>query len=218
MVELLVVMFVITMLLGIGVPAVIHYRTQSKINSCRVTINAVDKAISMYHDLHKEYPDLKVMPSQLIGLSYEKNAQGVLDEYDDGKRGVGYRLQARGTVYGPWNGVDRFRRTGDWHRGGSDNRVHFKDAFDQPIWYCPFDPDAATDALRYKDADFTNDDTEGDDIVLQNIADYAKDRTGKFYRRDYILMSQSANGQWGKFSYTGTRTPPTDDVTNFIRE
>jgi prepilin-type N-terminal cleavage/methylation domain-containing protein len=209
MVELLVVMLVITMLLTIGVPAVIKFRVQTKIKACQITVNIIDKAVSMYHSEHKRYPSIGSMPAELIGLSYEK-LQGASDvtEVDDKNPGTGYRLQDRGTVYGPWNGVDKLKKTGEYD---GSTRAYFLDAFNRSIWYCPFKDSTFTDA------DFTREDSE-DGINIPDIAAYAKNEKGQFYRQDYIIMSPSADGKWGLFSdgeRPNPKAPPTDDVTNF---
>ena len=208
LIELLVVMFVIAMLLTIGVPAALKFRTQSKIQACRVTVNIVDKAVDMYQKQHKRYPEMGEMAARLIGQSFTSG--GV--EVDDYHPGPGYRLQKRGTVYGPWNGVDKLRRTGDYEEGASSARVHFIDAFGAPIWYCPFKDST------YTDSEFDRTDSE-DGANIASIADYAKDASGRFYRRDYIVMSQSADGKWGLLRGTSTssNTVPTDDVTNFTK-
>jgi hypothetical protein len=206
-------MCVVVLILSVFVPA--NCRSGSRPDRgnhvTRMTVNIIDKAISMYHAEHKVYPDKKSMPSQLIGLMYETDGT----EVDDGEPGPGYRLRARGTIYGPWNGVDKLKRTGDFD---GNNRVFFLDPFNRPIWYCPFtgSADSANSAnAGYADAEFTNEDSE-DGINISDIAEYAKDASGKFYRRDYILMSPGADGKWGLFSNTDKDLSPTDDITNFI--
>ena len=144
MIEMLVVMFVIAMLLTIGVPAALRFKTLSKINACRVTVNIIDKAVDMYHKQHKRYPDMAEMAARLIGQSFTIDANAVAAEVNDGHPGPGYRLQPRGPIYGPWNGVDKLARSGDYEEGSSSARVHFIDAFGAPIWYCPFKKPAPT--------------------------------------------------------------------------
>lgn len=233
MIELLVVMFVISMLLVIGVPAAIKFRTQAKINDCRVTVNIIDKAVDLYHKQHKRYPSIHEMAGKLIGQSFTVDANGVATEIDDYHPGPGYRLVPRGTVYGPWNGVDKLKRSGDREEGGGapgsaseTARVQFIDAFGSPIWYCPFERPTATSEPTYTDSGFDKDDTEHG-VNITGIADYATDALGRFYRRDYIIMSQSANGKWGLIRGTssaggsgsaGAVAAPTDDVTNFTKD
>jgi type II secretory pathway pseudopilin PulG len=234
MIELLVVMFIIAMLLVIGVPAALRFRTLAKINSCRVTVNIIDKAVSMYHTQHKRYPDVLEMTARLIGVSYRFDAQQDKPvEVDDGHPGPGYRLQPRGRVYGPWNGVDKLIRTGEYDEdsgasapgaGQTSARIHFIDSFGNPIWYCPFKRPTETSAPTYTDSEFDKDDSEPG-VGITSIADYAKDALGRFYRRDYILMSQSANSKWGLIRGTNSSSGsssanilPTDDVTNFTKD
>ncbi len=219
MIELLIVMFVITMLLTIGVPAIIKIRTQSKINSCKVTVNIIHSAVKMYHGAHDRYPTLKGMPAELYGQSYVNlsiSNLGNLKEVDDMHPGPGYRLQPRGTVYGPWNGVDRLRRSGDYDGA---NRVFFRDAFGRPIWYCPFNEVPAAGEKPYHDPEFDTAASEPG-ITLGDIDDYAKNKSGKYYRRDFIIMSQSADGKWGqprgRDAGDDQNALPTDDVTNFL--
>ena len=220
MIELLVVMFVIAMLLTIGVPAAMRFKILSKIHACRVTVNIIDKAVDMYQKEHKRYPEMLDMTARLIGQSFKFEA--VTDnepvEVDDGHPGPGYRLQGRGPVYGPWNGVHELARSGDYVEEADAARIHFIDAFGAPIWYCPFKNST------YTDTKFDKNDSENG-VNITSIADYAMDASNRYYRRDYIVMSQSANGKWGLLrgtSGTGSSstsaTVPTDDVTNFMKE
>jgi prepilin-type N-terminal cleavage/methylation domain-containing protein len=204
MIELLMVMMVITVLLTIGVPTIMRFRVQAKINACRVTVNIVDKAIAMYHGQHNKYPGKDSLAEDLIGLKYDGDDG---EEVDDFQPGVGYRLQARGPVYGPWNGVDKLAH------GAS----RFSDAFGQAIVYSLFNADSG-----YEDNDFDSENAE-DGVNINNINDYAKNENQGYFRRDYILMSPSANGKWGKLrgltdSEKENGAVPTDDVTNFTRE
>jgi type II secretory pathway pseudopilin PulG len=203
MIELLVVMLVITVLLTIGVPVIMQYRTQAKINACQVTVNIIDTAIGMYHGQHNKYPGKNTLPSDLIGLAYDGDGE----EIEDFQPGVGYRLQRRGPIYWPWNGVDKLKH------GGS-----FSDAFGQSIAYSVFIDGSGADS-GYVDVDFDNENSE-DDVEIDNIDDYAKNKDGGYYRRDYILMSPSANGKWGLIrgpDNSNSNIEPTDDVTNFTR-
>jgi len=228
MIELLVVMFVIGMLLIIGVPAAMRFQIQAKLNACRVTVNIIDKAVDMYHKQHKSYPSMEEMTSKLIGQSFDVDENDVAVEVVDGDwhPGAGYRLEPRGTVYGPWNGVDKLARTGDYDGNPIAARKHFLDAFGRPIWYCPFERPTPTLDPKYTDSlgvfKFKTTNTEtGEAITIDN---YAKDASGKYYRRDYILMSQGADGKWGLIR--GTDSPggsagdivPTDDITNFTKD
>jgi len=219
MVEMLVVMFVITMLLTIGVPAIIKIRTQSKINACQTTVNIIHEAVKMYHGQHKRYPAKESMPAELYGQRFGSvedgpNA-GQTSEVNDYCPGYGYRLQPRGPIYGPWNGVDKLKRSGEYD---GNARVFFLDAFGRTIWYCPFKVSQEPGEQEYHDPDFDTASVEPG-YSLSNIADYAKNESGRFYRRDYILMSQSADGRWGKprgpDPTDDANAPPTDDVTNF---
>jgi len=212
LVELLVVMLVaVGVLLAVGAGCLRTDPDQDrKIRQTQVIINTIDKAIGMYHSLHREYPDKESMPSQLIGLMFETDGK----EVDDHQPGLGYRIEPRGTVYGPWNGVDRLFRTGNYD---GEDRVFFLDGFGQAIWYCPFTDSADPAKAGYVDAEFDNRNAESG-VTISNINAYATDASGKFYRRDYILMSPGANGKWGLFSNSKENTMPTDDITNFTRE
>jgi prepilin-type N-terminal cleavage/methylation domain-containing protein len=202
MIELLVVMLVISILLTIGVPAIMQYRTQAKINACQVTVNIIDTAIGMYHGQHNKYPGKNTLPSDLIGLAYNDDGE----EIEDFQPGVGYRLQRRGPIYGPWNGVDKLKH------GGS-----FSDTFGQSIVYRLFNADSG-----YVDDDPDNEDFDSekseDGVNINDINDYARNKDDGYYRRDYILMSPSADGKWGLIRGTDdSNIEPTDDVTNFTR-
>jgi prepilin-type N-terminal cleavage/methylation domain-containing protein len=212
-IELLVVMFVMGLLLTIG--WVRRWRPPRG-TATQVTINIIDKAVDMYQKEHKRYPEMKEMAARLIGQSFITE-NGVAKEVDDGHPGPGYRLEPRGTVYGPWNGVDRLARSGDYVEGPDSARIHFLDAFGNPIWYCPFKKPSPASEPTYTDSEFDKDDSE-DGHHITSIADYATDASGKFYRRDYIIMSQSANGKWGLIRGAGGSAVPTDDVTNFTKD
>ena len=204
---LVVVIFVaVFILLVIGPGACPRdLRQRQKTQATKATINTISKAVEMYHIAHKVYPTIDAMPAELYGQMYENGK-----EVDDYEPGPGYRLKPGGTVYGPWNEVDQIKRSGDYEKGTTSARVYFMDAFNQSIWYCPFDEATNT----YTDPTFPKNESE-DGVTIGNIADYAKNQSGKFYRRDYIIMSQSANGKWGLFSNDKKDVPPTDDVTNF---
>jgi prepilin-type N-terminal cleavage/methylation domain-containing protein len=205
MIELLVVMLVITILLTIGVPAIMQYRTQGKINACQVTVNIIDTAIGMYHGQHNKYPGENSITSDLIGLRYDDD-DGL--EVDDFQPGVGYRLQRRGPIYGPWNGVDKLK-----HGGGT-----FYDAFGQSIWYSVLNAEPDDDNSTYEDDDDFDNENSEDGVNINNINDYATNKDDGLYRRDYILMSPSADGKWGLIRGTDdSNIEPTDDVTNFTR-
>jgi len=214
MIELLVVMFIIGLLLTIG--AVFRPRTQSKINASRATVNIIHNAVKMYENQHKRYPEMKEMVARLIGQSFI-TVNGVAKEVDDGKPGPGSRDQPRGEVHGPWGGVDKLARSGDYEEDVDSARVHFLDAFGNRIWYCPFKKPAPASEPTYTDDKFDKDDSE-DGVTITGIADYAMDASGKFYRRDYIIMSPSANKKWGLIRGAGGSTVPTDDITNFAKD
>lgn len=227
MVELLVVMFVISMLLAVGVPAALRMRTQAKINACRVTLNTVDTAVDMYRKHYKRTPEADELVGRLIGQWFKDGEEDVVkivngkpEDAGDGADyhpGPGFQPQWRGAIHGPWNGVDELSRTGDWEPGADNARLHFIDAFGSPIWYCPFE------GSTYTDNEFERTDSEVG-VTIASIADYARDSNQKFYRRDYILMSQSANGKWGLIrgvkgdTSSSSNIEPTDDVTNFVQE
>jgi len=70
MIELLVVMFVISMLLMIGVPAALKFQTLARLNACQHVVNVIDAAVRLYHDAeghHKKYPETKDVVARLIG-------------------------------------------------------------------------------------------------------------------------------------------------------
>jgi len=212
-IELLVVMFVIGMLLTIFL--VFPWGRPPEI-ATRVTINIIDNAVAMYQKAHKRYPEMKEMAARLIGQSFITE-NGISKEVDDGHPGPGYRLKPRGTVYGPWHGVDELKRSGDYDQGADSARVHFIDAFGRPIWYCPFKKPSPASEPTYTDSEFDKDNSE-DGVTITSIANYATDASGKFYRRDYIIMSPSANGKWGLIRGAGGSAVPTDDVTNFTKD
>jgi general secretion pathway protein G len=214
--DLLVLLFVIGLIITMGFSCIPQNANRSRINSTRVTVNVIDKAIEMYHGEHHRYPSVKGMPAELYGQAFTSEQQGgAIKEVEDYQPGPGYRLEPRGRIYEPWNGVDRLKRSGD-HVNGS--RVFFQDAFNRSIWYCPFNAEPTAPEKAYHDAEFDSAATESG-VSLIDIADYAKDTEGKYYRRDFILMSQSADGSWGKVrgpdAGDDQDAEPTDDITNF---
>lgn len=208
LIEMLVVMLVIALLLAIGIPIVIEIRTQAKIQTCQARVNQISVAVEGYHGVHKNYPDVNEMAFKLIGQSFTEDASGVRTEVPDNHPGPGYRIKPRGKLYPPWNGVDELKTTGDHVVDATNtNLVYFLDAFGRPIWYCPLKNGV------YTDIDFATSDTEdGSTITIDN---YAKNSDGRYFRTDFIVMSQSANGKWGRFSDLNP-AEPTDDVTNFL--
>ncbi|MDP6633460.1 MAG: hypothetical protein QGG42_01005 [Phycisphaerae bacterium] len=122
-----------------------------------ITINIIDNAIRMYHAEHRRYP----------GKDLFRDLTGSGD--DDGKPGYGYRLEPRGTVYGPWNGVHRLSTKGDPPR--------FADAYGNEIEYHPFEG-------------------MSEDVKDYMTKSSAPGREPVYYRRDYILRSRGPNGKW----------------------
>ena len=117
MVEMLAVMFIITMLLAIGVPTALRYRAQARARATQKIINQIDQAVRMYYNEHHEYPAANNLTQCLTGY-----------KDDDGKKGYGYRVQKRGRVLGPWNGTEKLSRSGE----------HFMDSYGTAIEYHPF--------------------------------------------------------------------------------
>jgi len=122
MVEMLAVMFIITMLLVIGTPSALRYRAQSRARATQAIINQIDQAVRMYYDAHTphEYPEKKSLARRLTG-----------HKDNDNKEGYGYRVQKRGRVYGPWNSTEKLARSGE----------NFADSYGTEIEYYPFNPD-----------------------------------------------------------------------------
>jgi len=109
-------------------------------------------------------------------------------ETDDGCDGFGFRLPGGGLPHGPYFGAEKIP-TG----GGSETK--FVDAFQQPVLY-----------YLYRNGTYTtSDNVDGP----TNVADYANNSSGVFYRKDYLLITRGPDGDWTRPRDGG------DDITNF---
>lgn len=222
LVELMVVVAILALLVGIIAPSVSGYYLAARNTTTRVRIGMIDAACEMYHNDFNDYPpsdDANLtgwLGSELIVLfltgyggdgGAAGNPEGALDD-DDGKVGFGFRVAARGYVYGPYNGTERIE-TKRWPAPDANDRPEFIDAFDNPILYYRFD--GGYDV---------NDNPDGPDTQVKLDA-YAKDPTGTHYsRRDFMLCSPGFDS-WRKarsdLNWNDPASPSAsdDDITNF---
>ena len=159
----------------------------------------------------------ELLPLFLIGYGPNPNTPGVpsTSAYnlftDDGCEGPGFRLEARGHIFGPYNEADKLKmmtsgpslRTNGNYHGGNVLLPCFVDNFDNPILYYRFN--------RAQNGYVTNDnppDPGRDNIVkaMRGPADvnaYAQDGGGQFYRMDYLLITRGPDSLWA-----GEEVPP----------
>ena len=197
MVEMLAVMFIITMLLAIGVPAALRYGVQARARATQTIINTVNGAIQQFYKEHHVYPEtdpdsddddlLQCLTGYRPATTDDDEHYGYKDDKGDGKDGYGYRMQPRGRVNGPWNGTEKLARSGE----------HFVDSYGTVIEYHPF---------RIANGNYAD----------SEVNTYAKDASGRYYRRDYVLRSKGEDGQFADSAAGAVAT--SDDITNFFEE
>jgi len=111
---------------------------------------------------------------------------------DDGKQGFGFRLAAKGRVFGPYGRTEELNTSG--LRG-----TKFVDAHNQPVLYYLFDKKLGT----YR----SEDNPDGP----KDINAYARTADGNLYRTDYLLLSAGPDGEWSD----NAGDDGSDDITNF---
>jgi len=211
LVELLVVIGIIVLLLGILAPAIMQALQMAERGLSQSNLNMIEAGVKAYSvDFDDAYPPSdgaaagysgwdgsELLTLLLTGYGPDTGRKGEPSSNlfsDDGCEGWGFRLKLRGRVYGPFAGVEGLPMT----LKGNDRRV-FTDKFDNVIRYYVYDKD--TDSY----------DAADDDDPPSDFSAYIKDGSGNYYRRDFLLMSEGADGQWDD------PDDRNDDVTNFTQ-
>jgi len=238
-VELMLVIFIISLLIGIGVPSIDRLRSSYTRSLSLATLNMIEKACETYRvdfKIHasadqpwKAYPpggnnSLVWALTGYAGDAGDDGTPGVGDDalkLDDGCAGFGFRRSKRGWVYGPYGGTEGIR-TKD-KRGGVDCHRYFVDAFDNEVFYYRFEYDINEDGeIDIESARFVG--GLGDDSLDPPMQEYAKNSSGDYYRRDILLCTRGPDAIWGSRDVDGTthELPSSfsgvDDVTNFLQE
>ena len=222
MVELLVVIMLIALLVAIMVPTIRRVKQNIQYSITQTTINTLESACQMYSKEKElgEYP-----PSQPVTDFYGRGPAyggqrlvealtgyivqgtfrptGELDPSGDGDgcEGFGFRMYQHGTKFGPYNGAEKAPTT-------IDTPPYFADSLGGKILYYRFDQRGSDTSPRYyADAD--------PNINGPADADtYAKNSSGVYYRRDFILISAGFNETYS----APADDRRTDDVMNLFNQ
>lgn len=198
--ELAVIVFIITLLIGIVVPSITRARTLIRRTQAQATVNLLAGACELYKNDSNEYPDSTPTPAW-GGMNGRQRLVQCLTGYrnDDGQAGGGWRPSNRATVRGPYNGAETIPTT--------VGKV-FKDTFQNEIFYYRFD--AAANGYHAAD----NDDAPAG-LTLQAApgpTDYlTPPGSTKYYTQTFAIMTA---GPDKKFE-SKAANQNTDDVTSF---
>ena len=200
LIELLTVVAIISLLLLIGTPSALVVQKRVAIGLSEVALGTIETALKSYHSDFDAYPPSNPKGGQTIcrlltGYPEDANndqtpATGSGFNTDDGCARYGFRLAAKGRVFGPYNGTEKL------DIGGGTPPL-FVDAFRQPVMYYLFNGTAYNDG----------DNVEGPSSVNSV---YARTPSGDYYRKDFLLMTTGPDGEW-----TAPRDSDSDDITNF---
>jgi len=268
LVEILVVILIIGLLMAIMAPALALYKRRVMDNVSTVAFRQLNAAVLIYREEFQDFPPSQLpgynrgdgvhdavpwrgsqfLTLFLTGYGPDPDTRGEpagrLDQ-DDGCDGYGFRVARRGKVYGPYLDAEKLHITGTyWYAelgvGGHEQSAppFFVDAYDNPILYYRFDPDANMyhddNGLEYypQDSAGTHDaypraqfptpgPAEGradSGSLVGAINDYAKDQNNEYYRRDFLLISKGANKKWPNRYYwvNPGMVETSDDLTNFF--
>ena len=213
LVELIVVIVIIVLLASIAAPTASRYRRAARNGASLAAVRHIQGACVLYKADFDELPPssgggpysgwqgCELVVLFLTGYGPDEGQDGTPGgdlKTDDGHEGFGFRLEHRGRAFPPYNETHKMDMA-----GGDTTRGHpyFVDAFGNPICYYRYD--------NGYDAD-DNKGEPGDGPA--NIAAYAQDGEGQYYRKDLVLCSQGDNKKWNPPSQTGDN----DDITNFF--
>jgi type II secretory pathway pseudopilin PulG len=258
LVELLTVVMILVLLIAMLVPSITKVRQIAMIKMTQATINSLETGCILYaNDFGRQAGDpspyLYYPPSQdtnysgwygsqllalyLQGYGPDPGGNGTPDpsgrlDVADGKEGPGFRIEARGKVYGPYAEADKLPYAGTyWDPSMPGDRAcsrFFVDAFDRPIVYyrftgsgynpadngvLPYHPNASmTQSSIWPTPGPTKDPYSA--AAAGSVDLYARDNVtnGKFLRTDFLLISRGPDGAW---SWSGP-VSKSDDVTNMF--
>jgi len=221
LIELLVVIAIVILLASIVAPAINNAKTFARKRASQIMLNNIDQGVQLYRqDFDNEpppatdtnlpaYSGAELLCFYLIGyapdlgLDHATNPNSKPDGLalsspdfytDDGCDAYGFRDpdDHRGPKRGPYNDLQ------DVDREMKPNWV-FIDSFGDTIEYATFVSGTSTF-------------TDSTPIPITDIKEYAKDDSGNFFRKDYILMSKGKNYKFVAYQ----DDQQSDDITNFF--
>jgi len=225
-VELMLVIFIITLLIGIGVPSVSRIRMSYLRKTSLATLKMLEKGCEMYRsdftirapesEPWKAYPPggNRSLVWALTGYVGDPNGDrtpGGDLMTDDGFEGFGFRLAVKGLVYGPYNSAERVTREG--------TPPVFLDSFGNTIYYFRCE---GTSSLTFVGGDTVT--SSNNPTMPSYVQKKNPDSTLSLSRNDIILCTKGPDALWG------SRDPKddtvkyykdfaaVDDVTNFLEE
>ncbi len=195
LVELTVVILIILLLVGILLPAVTRMRIQGMAHGSRADLAILEQGIELWYDDHdKQYP-----PSA-GGAGGSALAAALL--------GVGktYACENVPTAKVP-----------------PTNQIFFADRFTRPYLYYRYEYDPQDKKFRYINAHNPVDlDNRTGPANADLYAQFPQDGKLLYYRTNYILMSNGADGQFvdpkGPDPMDAADDVRSDDITNFLRQ
>jgi len=224
--ELMLVISAIAMLLIITLPAVTKAISSFKRKASQGIISQLANACEAYETDFGAYPPSYVTSrsswrgSQLLTLlltgyfpdSHDGTSGlgepgtdalfgGPGETDDDGKEGFGFRVVRGGRQYGPYMGTDR----NEFMPASPDDHPVFVDAFGNEVFYYRYETAGGYDADHNRGGDI--------DGPLGEISGYADDPDGGVYRKDFLLITAGADGD-----FTDPTDVKWDDITNFFLE
>ena len=201
LIELMTVVLIIMLLLTILTPTIAKVRVSILCSKTRHTINLISNGCREYELDFGDYPvDAGVLVQNLTGRSDR-----------DGEPGYGFRPVTRGKVYGPYGGTEKLNTSPQ-----AVNLRTFMDAFGGHIFYYRYDVATGYTGEPGEPVELPVDPPPPGDPPVDPtlLKDYMKGPEGKFYRRDFVLISPGPNGEWDAYYEDGEWTD-SDDIANF---
>jgi len=229
LVELLLVIIIIGVLAAITIPSIHKAQLNAMRSASLMVVNQIDSACQSYAtDFNGAYPPSvsgdypnwfggQLLPLFLTGYAGDGGSDGAPSGTlynDDGAEGFGFRTVKRGPVRGPYRGTEALKtaKFPDGTDTDPPSYVMFIDAFEYPILYYRYDQANST---YQRDHNYKNLSSPDRRYGPTDVANYAKAGTGKFLRKDFLLISKGPDGTWGAASAEVLRS---DDITNFLQE
>ena len=247
-VELLVAMGIMAILISLIVPSVHSVRRAMKSAASMATIRLLDGACQVYHNDFNDYPPSRdpaymdgatpwqgseILTLLLTGYGPDDGDDGsprtglatnvptdLRD--DDGQGGFGFRVLARGKVYGPYSGAEKVPVA-----RSAAGIPRFVDAFGNPILYYRWRETAPNtkvyiyyfDDNVFKGADPADTGWPTSQADLTGPTGYLIDQAlNRYYRDDFVLLTPGPNGPDDQFGRPAFAASPggADDITNLF--
>ncbi|NLF33286.1 MAG: prepilin-type N-terminal cleavage/methylation domain-containing protein [Planctomycetes bacterium] len=205
LIELLVVVSIIALVATLGAYGVMRARRSMQMASAQTMLKGIQAGLETFRNDTGDYPT-SYGPSPICrtpdtpadrwtGAHWLAQAMLGLADEDANNRdnadlapGPGFRLIARGRVFGPYIDVEHARTR------MIDGVPVLLDTYDHPILYYRFD--AAAGQYRADDNNLDNP-GDGDDILgPPDVNVYARRGGSDFLRRDYLICSPGPDGLW----------------------